>query len=82
MVAARIANLEHGHRADLEDRSNERSSITEHQAGEMMNVGRASVGRAKRVFREGAKAMVAARIANLEQGGDRGKSTHRRQTLK
>ena len=57
IVAARLANLPHGVRADA---SIDASAVTQRQAAELLNVSRPSVQRAREVLDHGAPELVAA----------------------
>ncbi len=56
MVAAKLANLEHGERAD----TSIDVSVTQPEAAKMLNVGVASVQRAKKVIKEATPETIAA----------------------
>jgi hypothetical protein len=60
MIAAKIANLAIGVRSDRQGQSIDRPSMSAGQAAKALNVGTASVQRAKTVIRDGTPELVAA----------------------
>lgn len=57
MVAGRLANLDHGARAD---QSRQLATVTQQAAADMLNVGKRSVERAREVIDNGAPELVQA----------------------
>lgn len=60
MVAARIANLNDGQRADHAQAASNEAPVTQSRSAEMLNVSRSAVQRAKQVITEGAPELVQA----------------------
>lgn len=60
MVAARLANLQHGGQGGTINPSIDGLKITQHQAQDLMNVGESTVTRAKKIIRQGTEELQAA----------------------
>lgn len=62
--------MRQGQRTDLEPSANLRK-VSQEKAAKLLNVSERSLQDAKMIERESQRAMVAARLANMRQGGDR-----------